>query len=294
MSDTGVVDAPAKVNLFLRVLHRRADGYHELETLFQAIDLADEVRVEVGGGRVELEVEGADLGPPEENLAFLAASGFCSEAGLEVGVKIYLTKRIPVGAGLGGGSSDAAAVLKCLRCLLGGFDGERRLDTLGVALGSDVPFFLGGSALAWGTGRGELLEPLRPLPEADLVSISPPVQVSTAAAYSALASARIGEAPDPEPPTAGRPTSWRDVEAVARNDFQPVIARAYPEVARSLEALEDAGASVALLSGSGSTSFGLFADRAAAESAADSLTAELGWPCRAIRTLAALPVPGLR
>ena len=118
--------------------------------------------------------------------------------------------------------------------------------------------------------------------------------MSTAAAYGTLASARVGEAPDPERPTAGRSTSWSDVEAVASNDFQPVIARDYPEVARSLEALEDAGASVALLSGSGSTSFGLFADRASAQSAADSLTAELGWPCRATRTLGALPVPGLR
>jgi 4-diphosphocytidyl-2-C-methyl-D-erythritol kinase len=117
MSRVAATLAPAKVNLFLRVFDRRLDGYHELETLFQAIDLADEVRVERGGGSVELEVRGADLGPVEDNLAHRAAARLLGETRISEGVRITLTKRIPAGAGLGGGSSDAAAALRCVALL---------------------------------------------------------------------------------------------------------------------------------------------------------------------------------
>ena len=292
MSDTAAAVAPAKVNLFLHVVRERPDGYHELDTLFQAIDLADEITVQLGGVGLELYVDGADLGPREDNLAFRAASRFLSAAGLDVGIRIQLRKQIPVGAGLGGGSSDAAAVLRALSYLIDDRGDGPRIQTLAAELGSDVPFFLGRSALARGSGRGELLEPLSPLPEADLVLVSPPVRSSTAAAYRSLARARRDGAHETAP-TPPPPTSWQDVEAIAHNDFQALIASEHAEVARSLQALEHAGASVALLSGSGSTSLGLFADRAAAERAAEGLTEELGWPCRAVRTLQALPVPRL-
>ncbi|HET9949806.1 MAG TPA: 4-(cytidine 5'-diphospho)-2-C-methyl-D-erythritol kinase, partial [Longimicrobiales bacterium] len=112
MIDALQLAAPAKVNLWLRVLRRRPDGYHELDTLFQMIDLADVVRVERAARGVTLEVEGADLGPPEENLAFRAAARALRELGLGGGLHVRLHKRIPAGAGLGGGSSDAAAVLR--------------------------------------------------------------------------------------------------------------------------------------------------------------------------------------
>jgi len=282
--------APAKINLALRVLGRRPDGYHDIDTLFQAIDLCDEVEVRLTADGVSVEVEGADLGPREENLAYRAATRFMEEARADAGVRVRLSKRIPVGAGLGGGSSDAAAVLRCLAGLIGGV-GEPRLRELGAELGSDVPFFLGESPLSRGQGRGEVLEPLPALPATDLVLVSPPVRVSTAEAYGALASSRAGTAPgmDARGHTAVLCT-WRDLAAIARNDFEPVMTVAHPEIAGALAALRSAGASAVQMTGSGSTCFGLFADTAAANQAAEGLRGELGATCTAARTLVALPV----
>lgn len=278
--------APAKVNLALHVRGRRPDGYHEIDTLFQAIDLCDEVEVVLGGEGVALDVRGADLGPAEENLAYRAAAGFLAEAGVDVGVRVRLVKRIPHGAGLGGGSSDAAAVLRCLVELIGGVDSSR-LATLGARLGSDVPFFLGESPLARGRGRGEVLESLPPLPAADLVCVSPPVHVSTAEAYAALSARRAGGTSTAEP--LGVLESWQGLEAVARNDFEGVMAEAHAEISRALDALRAAASSVVSMTGSGSTCFGLFGSPSDARLAAEDLTVELGWPCLAVRTLEALP-----
>jgi len=288
VNSTAVVAAPAKVNLRLRVLGKRADGYHDIDTLFQAIDLADEVCVRLGGTGVRLAVAGADLGPTEDNLAFRAAARLMAEARFEGGCEIHLAKRVPAGAGLGGGSSDGAAVLRCVARLLGVAEGDARLARVAAELGSDVPFFLGPSALARGRGRGERLEPIAPLPAADFVVVSPPVHVSTAAAYRALTSSRRGMVRALEP-DAGVPRSWTEVAAIAANDFQSVIEQAHPEIHRALEALEATGSSFAAMSGSGSSVFGHFDDRANAERAAGDLTRELGWPCRAVRTLEVMP-----
>lgn len=279
--------APAKINLVLRVLGRRPDGYHDIDTLFQAIDLCDRVEVRLTGDGVDLEVEGADLGPREQNLAHRAAQRFVEATGTESGVHVRLEKRIPVGAGLGGGSSDAAAVLRCLARLIGGPDAAR-LREIGAELGSDVPFFLGESALARGRGRGEVLEWLPALSEAHLVLVSPPVHVSTAEAYGALATRRAG-ADTTQPPPVAPPPRWADLAAVARNDFQPVLAAAHPEVARGLAALHSRGAAPALMTGSGSTCFGLFEGPTEARAAAHALGRELGWSCTAVRTLQTLP-----
>lgn len=290
MSPTAVVSAPAKVNLRLRVLGRRTDGYHDIDTLFQAIDLADDVSVRLGDPGVRLDVAGAGLGPVTDNLAHRAAARLMAEVAFDGGCDIRLVKRIPAGAGLGGGSSDGAAVLCCVARLLGIAQGDARVARVAAELGSDVPFFLGASPLARGRGRGELLEPLDALPTANLVLVSPPVHVSTGAAYQALSTSRQGPpgAPAREAP---EPRSWAEVAALASNDFQPVMAAAHPEVRRALQALELEGAAFALMSGSGSTVFGLFADPAKAEGVAAKLTAELGWPCRAVRTLEVMPEP---
>jgi 4-diphosphocytidyl-2-C-methyl-D-erythritol kinase len=279
--------APAKVNLALRVLRKRRDGYHDIDTLFQAIDLCDEVGVELAVSGLLLEVEGAgDLGPVEHNLAYRAAAAFLEELGSTAGARVRLVKRIPVGSGLGGGSSDAAAVLRCLSALLGGV-GADKVRAIGAALGSDVPFFLGVSPMARGRGRGELLQALTPLPAADLVVVSPPVHVSTAEAYRSLGR-RIGEGDASEKRDLLLPV-WSDAPEVATNDFQSVIAEAHPEVAQALTALRAAGARLALMTGSGSTCFGLFGDRPGAEAAAARLADETGWPCTAARTLEAFP-----
>ena len=284
--------APAKINLALRVLGERPDGYHDIDTLFQAIDLFDEVEVELCGDDVELEVEGADLGPKEQNLAFRAASRFLGEAAPGLGAAVRLLKRIPHGAGLGGGSSDAAAVIRCLAELTEGVP-STRFNEIGAELGSDVPFFLGDSPLARGRGRGELLESLPALPAAELVLVSPPVHVDTSQAYSALSADR-GEVTslleDSAPLALG---SWEDLGAVARNDFEPIVARDHREIGRALTALRRAGATVASMTGSGSSCFGFFPDASSAEAAAEGLAADLGWACRVVRTLDALPRPVL-
>jgi 4-diphosphocytidyl-2-C-methyl-D-erythritol kinase len=291
VSRTARVSAPAKVNLRLRVLGKRPDGYHEIDTLFQAIDLADDVLVRLGGVGIRLSVAGADVGPAEQNLAHRAAARFAAEFGLREGVEIELTKRIPAGAGLGGGSSDAAATLRALSALVGVASDDGRLASAATSIGSDVPFFLGKSALARGRGRGERLEPLAPLPIADLVLVSPPVHVSTAAAYGALAASRSGAPVATEP--AANPASWDEVTSQAFNDFQLLVASAHPEVSRAVDALESSGASFALMSGSGSSAFGLFGGRDRALGAAGELAQRLGWPCRAVRTLRELPPPTL-
>ena len=290
MSRVAATLAPAKVNLFLRVFDRRRDGYHELETLFQAIDLADEVRVERGGGSVRLEVRGAYLGPVEDNLAHRAAARLLAEARISEGVRITLTKRIPAGAGLGGGSSDAAATLECVARLFEISSEHALMRRIAAELGSDVPFFLCGSPLAAGRGRGEVLEPLENLPEAHLVLVTPPVHVSTAWAYRALDEARRSSRESRGRTLRGQPRSWEDVAADAHNDFQDVVTKQHPEVARSLAALADAGAALAMMSGSGAASFGLFPDRSTAVRAAETLSGALGWACHAVRTLTEVPV----
>lgn len=294
-SRTARVGAPAKVNLLLRVLDRRDDGFHELETLFQAVDLQDDVRVQVGPGvtgRVSLQLDGPDLGAPEDNLAVRAARAFLAAAVIvDVGVTVRLVKRTPAGAGLGGGSSDAAAVLRCLGALHPGRVAQDRLERLALELGSDVPFFLGPGAFAVGRGRGERLTPLPPLPTGHLVLVLPPVHVATGGAYAALARHRLAHPRDPGAPApipdAG--WGWAEVAALAMNDFEAVVPAAHPPVAAALEALRAVGARPALLSGSGAACFGLFPDAAAAGRAAETLTARLEVPTVAIRTLTSLP-----
>lgn len=287
-----VIQAPAKVNLYLHVGGRREDGFHEIDTLFQAVSLCDQLRVERSAGDVTLSVRGPDLGPVEENLAVRAARLFLEEIGSEEGVGLELTKHIPAGAGLGGGSSDAAAVLRAMNHLWSAPVSPVRLTELGARLGSDVAFFLGDSSLARGTGRGEVLHPLAPLAPADLVVVLPPVHVATGAAYAGLARNRTGPYTDVPPPPK-LPRGWADVEGLARNDFEGVVSGSHPEVRRSLDALRAAGARPALLSGSGAACFGVFGHEGDARAVAARLTEALGWPARAVRTIAAFPAPEL-
>ncbi|MGD8319145.1 MAG: 4-(cytidine 5'-diphospho)-2-C-methyl-D-erythritol kinase [Gemmatimonadota bacterium] len=296
MRNTGSVAlrAPAKVNLYLRILGARSDGFHDLETLFQALDLCDDVVVTRAEGGVSLSVEGPDLGPTEDNLAYRAALALLRETGEEQGLHVRLRKRIPAGAGLGGGSSDAAAVLRAANALLGEPVSVDRLRELGASLGSDVPFFLGSSPLALGTGRGERLQALEPLPEAHVVLALPPVHVATAAAYAALDRVRgsgAGEAPC-FGTVAPRPRAWSEVARVASNDFELVVPAQHAPVRASLAAMRRAGARFSLLSGSGGACFGLFDDLDAAGSASHEVETSLGWPAPVARTLTALPVPG--
>lgn len=296
-----VVAAPAKVNLVLRVLERERSGYHRIETYFQALELADRVRVELTRAEgIELLVTGADVGPGQENLALRAARAYLQETGLQTGVRIDLEKRIPAGAGLGGGSSDAAATLRALDALLGALPKES-LDGVASRLGSDVPFFLCGSALALGRGRGEQLAPMSPMPPAPVIVAFPGVHVSTAAAYQAIDRSRERGAGRPSPATesAGLMSlsadlpDWTTVERRVHNDFERLICDTYPEVARARAALQQTNPRFVLLSGSGSALFAVYRDESAASTALKRLQRESAADHLLTRTADSVPAPEL-
>lgn len=288
------IEAPAKVNLRLRVLAREESGFHSLETVFCAISLSDQLRIVEGGPGIRLHVEGGgDLGPPERNLAVRAAHAFFSEVGQSPAIEISLRKHTPSAAGLGGGSSDAAAVLVALNALHGDPLPRPRLLQLGIALGSDVPFFLCGSPLALAWGRGERLLPLPPLPPRPLLVAHPGEAMPTAEAFAAIAARRGagggGRAFSMDPADLA---SWEGVERIAENDFGPVLRERIPRLGEAEERLRAAGARVVLLAGSGSSIFGVFGDDASRDAAAPTLAA-LGFACFPARSLDRLPAPRL-
>lgn len=255
MSDTNIqLEAFAKVNLLLRVLAREEDGYHTLETLFARISLADEVAAERREGRgVTLDVSGADTGPPAENLALRAAEAVLQATGQRFAVHLTLAKRIPVRAGLGGGSSDAAAALEAVNRLAGNAVPRHELLQLAARLGSDVPFFLSGGPLALAWGRGERLLRLPPLPPAPALLLIPPVGVSTTEAYRWVDAVRQG---------AGRRgavaldlpalATWGDVARLAGNDFEAAVFGRHAEIRAGFEALAGTHPLLCRMSGSGS------------------------------------------
>jgi len=294
--------APAKVNLVLRIGGKRADGFHELVTIFQAVSLADEVEVSVkprpsedsisgADNGVDLFVDGPDLGPTEQNLAWRAASEFLRQSGHRGTVSIHLKKHIPAGAGLGGGSSDAAAVLRCLATLMD-FTDREALHEIAARLGSDVTFFLGASPTAIGRGRGERIEAMAALPECRMALALPPVHVATGPAYEALAASRSG-VPPVSLPKLDAVVSWGDLlNGLAVNDFEATVATKYPPVALSLAAMRGAGAGLAMLSGSGAAAFGVFgesADAVEAERECAKLSRSLKWPVVSCTTLTRMP-----
>src|SRR6185503_4142944 len=178
------IAAHAKANLYLRILSRETSGFHSIETLFTLLELADEVTVETTNGGVELTVDGAETGPADENLATRAARLVLSATGERCGVRIHLLKRIPVRAGLGGGSSDGAATLHAVNAVLGNPVPRHEILQMATHLGSDVPFLASGAPLALGWGRGERLFRVPAPPNAPVLLAIPPIGVSTPEAYA--------------------------------------------------------------------------------------------------------------
>ena len=283
------MDAQAKINLRLKVLALGDSGYHSIETVFQRLELADRIVVSVSdGGGIELDVSGDDSlvmasGPAEQNLALLAARAYLERADWHPRVDIRVEKVIPVGAGLGGGSADAAAVLRALDALAPAPLPGAELLSLAAAVGSDVPFLVGPHALAVGWGRGERLMSLPPLPPRPVVLAIPPVHVSTREAYGWLGRAR-GEAPSPPTIPGDAFASWESAARHAENDFSDAVARRHPVIRKIRESLLERGARIAMLTGSGSAVFGVF----------DSEPADAGRPrdgeWREIRTATAAHV----
>lgn len=286
--------APAKLNLGLRVVGRRSDGYHLLESVFVPLDLADRLSIAVEPSeRVEVEVavsgmgEGVPAGPG--NLAGRAAQAFLEAAGATARVRIALEKRVPTGAGLGGGSSDAAAVLRALDSRFANKLSKDRLAEIAVRLGADVPFFLDPRP-AWVTGIGERVEPLAGIPALDVLLVTPAPPLATADVFRAwdatltpdgagrrmpalrggpgpiLVAALANEKADQLGPGAGSEAE-EALAALLANDLAPVASRLHSGIARVGAELGRLGARAVAMSGSGPTVFGLFPCAEQAQSA---------------------------
>jgi 4-diphosphocytidyl-2-C-methyl-D-erythritol kinase len=251
--------APAKINLTLEVLARRSDGYHGIRSVMVPLELSDELTIEPSS-RFSFACDRADLAG-ERNLALAALRLVCTEPA----IRIELRKRIPVQAGLGGGSSDAAAVLRA--AMAGAFGPVPRAEWLSIArsLGSDVPFFLTGTA-ALVEGTGERITPAGAIPRWYALIVKPPVAIATAAAYC-----EIDKLDRPQRPRKGcasivllealQRADFAAVESMMQNDFHALITTRTPEVAGTVAALQGAGATNALLAGSGSCVFTIDPDR---------------------------------
>jgi 4-diphosphocytidyl-2-C-methyl-D-erythritol kinase len=279
----------AKINLGLRVLGRRADGYHEISTVFQTVTLCDSLTFEATADeRLELTCTDPDDIPKDEsNLVLRAAKALRERYGLSRGARLRLEKNVPAGGGLGGGSSDAAATLLALSHLWGLKTDAGELSELGARLGADVPFFFtGGTAL--GTGTGTDIEPLEDAPKTHLVIVTPAVRVSTVEAYEALDAPALTKANGLVNLSVSRteadfPASLCDVMS---NDFETVVVRLHPEIGRVRDALLGARAVCASLSGSGSSVYGVFESELEAGRAAEALGgAEALWQVSACATL---------
>jgi 4-diphosphocytidyl-2-C-methyl-D-erythritol kinase len=281
--------AQAKVNLFLRVLAREADGYHQLETLFCRLELGDDVTVRVGGDGRSLDCTGdalpaEGLGSVERNLAWRAAVRYAEMTGWPNDWSIEIAKRIPVGGGLGGGSADAGAVLRCLNRLAPSPLADDELVSLAAPLGADVPFLTTADPLALGWGRGERLLALPSLPGRAVTLVCFPFGVSTPDAYKWL-----DERETVTPRQATRVSiealaTWAGITRLAHNDFEAVVAPRHPEIERALHDLrarsarDDDTSAITLLAGSGATVFAI------SDAPAEPMTAPHGTAVRLVHT----------
>jgi len=254
------VSAHAKLNLFLRILARESGGYHQIETAFALLELADELTVTRTARGVGLTVHGPDLGPADDNLAVRAARAVLDATGHTFGVTIELTKRIPVRAGLGGGSSDAAAALHAVNALAGNAVPRPELLHLAARLGADVAFFASGAPAAVAWGRGERLFRLAPPPAAPVLVAVPAMGVATPDAY------RWWDHLNPEPPLHGPVvlaeeafTTWGSVGRLGGNDFEIPVFGKHPPLRALFERLAGTHPYWVRLCGSGSSVAAVYA-----------------------------------
>ena len=265
------VFAPAKVNVILRILDRRPDGFHNLWSVMQAVALDDEVQIRLRADRqdIQLRCDATDLAADRSNLVYRAAAAVLARAQQSVGLDIELRKRIPMGAGLGGGSSDAAATIIGLNCLLQLKWSPAQMAEVGQSLGSDVPFFLFSPA-ACVTGRGESVRPVVIEGARWVVLVNPGYGVDTKWAYQELAATRTSVRPlskaQQELDRQSR-MGWVQLIAAAENDFEAPVFATHGKLREIKQSLQDHGAEIALLSGSGATVFGVFTDEARARHA---------------------------
>ncbi len=265
------VFAPAKINVVLRILDRRPDGFHNLWSIMQTVALEDEVCIKICADRqdIHLRCDAAQLAADQSNLVYRAAAEVLARARQSIGLDIELRKRIPMGAGLGGGSSDAAATIIGLNRLLRLEWSPTQMADAGQSLGSDVPFFLFAPS-AFVTGRGETVRPVVVEGGRWVVLVNPGFGVNTKWAYQELAATRSAVTPlSPVQQNLDRQSqvSWAQLIAAAENDFEAPVFAAHEKLREIKRSLQNYGAEIALLSGSGATVFGVFANEARARQA---------------------------
>ncbi|MEE9591143.1 MAG: 4-(cytidine 5'-diphospho)-2-C-methyl-D-erythritol kinase [Thermodesulfobacteriota bacterium] len=271
--DPSIFLSPAKVNLCLKVLGKRPDGYHDIFSIMQPVDLYDEISIEVSEGEgISLVCDNPQVPSDKTNLAHKAAALFFKETGMKYKTHINIKKKIPVSAGLGGGSSNAAAVLIGLNRIMDTVLGEERMLKMASILGSDVPFFiLKSSAIV--TGRGELVERID-IPLYWYVIVNPGFEVSTAWTYNNLNLTK--KSPGIRLSYSKNKLEERfKIEDLLLNDLEKVVLRAYPKLRKLKDLLSKVGAEGVLMSGSGPTVFGLFFKEDKARDAFDKLNRSL-------------------
>ena len=280
--------SPAKINLCLSVLGRRPDGYHDVEMLMQMVGLFDQVTVSLGGTGINVQCDSRAVPSGEGNIAWKAATEMLMICGKEAGLAIKIKKNIPVAAGLGGGSGNAAAVLAATNRLLDmNLDGDR-LAEIGARIGMDVPFFFyGPTAIA--RGRGEILTKLPPLTQFRVLLVNPGFETSTAWVYNNV-NLRLTKKAGCNKISS---LNLRNIAIGLHNDLESVTAAAHPVINRIKAALMDRGAVGALMSGSGPTVFGIFETGTACRAAADGLSRE-GWMLYPVESLTESPLAEFR
>jgi 4-diphosphocytidyl-2-C-methyl-D-erythritol kinase len=275
MAESIRVRAAAKVNLHLRVYGRRTDGFHGILSLFQAVSLSDTIVIRSLKESDTIEIDGDFDCPARETTIYRAVEAYRAASGVRTGLAIKVDKRIPAGAGLGGGSSDAAATLVGLQALLGGNLSPGELMAAGAAIGCDVPFFLSSPA-AIVSGRGEIVRPMKARDDFSMVIAFPGFAVATAGAYALLDSERPDDSGEADPGSEELISAyWGDIKSWPfANSFEPVVGGSRrPEIPKAKAILLEAGASFASMSGSGSSVFGVFEGATEAEKARGNLIA---------------------
>ncbi len=267
--------APAKINLSLHVLRKRPDGYHDLASVMQKISIYDELTFSLCTGEITLDCPGTDLPTNEKNLVYRAARAIFQHAGYTGGVEIVLNKKIPSAAGLGGGSSDAAATLTALNDLCSLNVSQSDLMKIGSKLGADVPFFVFGQR-AFATGIGDELQILPDFPHLHIVLINPAFELSTKKVYENLNLALTKKKNNYSIP---RFYALDDVIRELHNDLEAVSFSMHPRLNTFKQLLLDEGALGALMSGSGPTLFGIFADEQSAKEAQDAILKKVSGEC---------------
>ncbi len=264
-------NAPAKLNIRLKVIGKRADGYHDLVSIMVPVDLCDQLELESGAKGIRTSCIGLDVPNDESNLVHQAAKAFFKKTGISEGISIRLIKRIPVSAGMGGGSSNAAAILFTLNDMWSGPLSFNELHEIGAGLGADVPFFLyGRPCLA--TGIGEILEPLENWPQFWYVIVKPPISISTAWVYGNLKSELTTK--EYEYIKKWLKKHPLSIPPILENDLEKVSSSSFPIIGAIKEGLLRAGADGALMTGSGPSVFGLFPSLDQANSAKDYMVSQ--------------------